>query len=99
MYNEPDECIFCHIIYKQGIFEVDSVVLKEVHNECSLDEVVEFLLANDGDRIEFSYLGPDFTYEYTEEDEEDYDEPSELDAYLSDMADAYEDVDDDDLPF
>jgi hypothetical protein len=27
------------------------------------------------------------------------DEPSELDAYLSDMADAYEDVDDDDLPF
>ena len=46
--------------------------------------------------------------EYEEEDEEDdfddisillEEEESELDAYLSDMSDVHEDVDDDNLPF
>ena len=71
MYNEPDECIFCHIVYERGTPEVDSIILKEVHNECSLDEVVDFLLLFGDCRIVFEYLGPEFTYEYTEEDDED----------------------------
>ena len=99
MYNEPDEKIYCHMTYLKGSLESYSVILKEVHNECSLDEVVEFLLSNGGDRIEFFYLGPEFAYEYSEEDDDVEEEPSELDAYLSDMADYNQDVDDDDLPF
>lgn len=110
MYNEPDEVVYCHMVYRHGIFEVDDIVEKEVHNECWFDEAVEFLLSNEFslpntcDRILFEYLGPEFTYEYFEEYEDDADveenaEESELDAYLSDMSDAYEDVDDDDLPF